>query len=224
MKKNKVKWLIGGGVFCMLATLISTWYAVAYNDSRLVVPMDFDTYTFQIKDLPMILSVTLDCAYAFILLFALLWGIFRNRNQVEQTNTTRKLNPKLGFLGLFGFLGFLGFPTFRMTGDISAFVFFAFFGFFGFYYEGKMSGTFMDERFRENASKAQLNALKITCGIIYIALILFAGSGGRLLGRMEYDMIGLMIVVSLAMALGTFLSEYLLYRYDHGDRLDGSEE
>ena len=103
MKKNKAKILIGCGIFCVLCILVSSWYAVKFNDSRLVVPMDFNSYTFQIKDLPMIISVSLICIYVFTLFITLIVSIGRNRQQIERTNTTRKLNPKLGFLGLLGF-------------------------------------------------------------------------------------------------------------------------
>jgi hypothetical protein len=58
---------------------------------------------------------------------------------------TRKANPKLGVLGPCGFLDLL------RHGRCFPFVFFLSFGFWGFFYEGKMSGIFMDERFRENA-------------------------------------------------------------------------
>ena len=51
MKKNKAKILIGCGIFCVLHILVSSWYAVKFNDSRLVVPMDFNSYTFQNKGL-----------------------------------------------------------------------------------------------------------------------------------------------------------------------------
>lgn len=97
MKKNKAKILIGCGIFCVLLILVSSWYAVKFNDSRLVVPMDFNSYTFQIKDLPMIISVSLICIYVFTLFIALIVSIGRNRQHIERTNTTRKLNPKLGF-------------------------------------------------------------------------------------------------------------------------------
>lgn len=214
-KKTKI---IIIGVFCVLFLLASVAYAVCFNDSRLVEPMDFDSYVFQIKDLPMILSVAVVNLYVFAIAGMMIVKILKERKC--PVKTTRKLNPKLGILGFLGFMGFLGFPAFREAGDVSAFVFFTFFGFFGFYYEGKMAGTFMDERFRENAARAQLMALKTTCGIIFFALILFAGSGGRLVGSLEYAMIGLIIIISLAMGLGTFLSEYLLYRYDHDDQLD----
>ena len=118
MKKNKAKNLIGCGIFCVLCILVSSWYAVKFNDSRLVVPMDFNSYTFQIKDLPMIISVSLICIYVFTLFITLIVSIGRNRQQIERTNTTRKLNPKLGFLGLLGFLGFAGFWTYSIDGSV----------------------------------------------------------------------------------------------------------
>ena len=55
MKKNNIKWMVGIGVASILALVISCWYSVTYNNSRLVVPTDFASYTFQIKDLPMII-------------------------------------------------------------------------------------------------------------------------------------------------------------------------
>ena len=113
--------------------------------------MDFGSYVFQVRDLPMIISVLLTCAYGLTLLGLLILKIIRNKGQAAEARFTRKLNPKLGLLGFLGFLGFGGFWTFSYDGSIFPFVFFLFFGFFGFYYEGKMSGTFMDERFRENA-------------------------------------------------------------------------
>ena len=222
MKKNKAKILTGCGIFCILLILVSSWYSVKFNDSRLVVPIDFNSYVFQVKDLPMIISVSLICIYVFALFITLIVSIRRNRQKTERTNTTRKLNPKLGFLGLLGFLGFAGFWTYSIDGSVSPFVFFLFFGFFGFYFEGKMSGTFMDERFRENAILAQLKAYKITFSIIIVALAVLCQ--GKLLGNFEYTLIAIIIVLSLALALGIFLSEYLLYRYDHGDQADESEE
>lgn len=40
----------------------------------------------------------------------------------------------------------------------------------------------------------------------------------------EYALIATIIILSLALGLGIFLSEYLLYRYDHDDQADESEE
>lgn len=212
MKTRKAKWLIGCGIFCVLLQLISVGYAVRFNDSRLVVPMDFNSYAFQIKDLPMLISVSLSCLYSLALFAMLVVSIGKNRKRLEKTNTTRALNPKLGWLGLLGFLGFAGFWTYSLDGSVFPFLFFLFFGFFGFYYEGKMSGTFMDERFRENAARAQLKAYKITYGIILFALIILCQ--GKLFGNLEYTLMAVMIMLSLALALGMFLCEYLLYRYD----------
>lgn len=222
MKKAKNKMMIRSGVFCILLALISSWYAVRFNDSRLVIPMDFDNYIFQIKDLPMILSISFICVYCVTLFVMLFLSSIKRQKQIEKTNTTRKLNPKLGLLGLLGFLGFAGFWTYSVNGSVFPFLFFLFFGFFGFYYEGKMSGTFMDERFRENAVHAQLKAYKIVFTIILIALLLLCQ--GRFFGNLEYTLIAAIIVLSIALALGIFLPMYLLYHYDNDEQADESEE
>ncbi len=61
----------------------------------------------------------------------------------------------------------------------------------------------MDERFRENAARAQLNTYKITFSITLIALIILCQ--GRLFGSLEYTLIATIIVLSLTLALGIFL-------------------
>ena len=85
-----------------------------------------------------------------------------------------------------------------------------------------MSGTFMDERFRENIARAKLKAYKIAFGVMLIALIILCQ--GKLFGNLEYTLIASIITLSLALALGIFLSEYLLYRYDHDDQAEEGEE
>ncbi len=220
--KQKTKLLIGWGILCAVLLLASSWYSVTFNDSRLVDPMDFQSYEFQIKDLPMILSVFLACIYGITLLITLAFIGCKQRRQIERTNRTRKLNSKLGFLGFFGFLGFGGFWTYSMDGSVFPFAFFLFFGFFGFYYEGKMSGTFMDERFRENAVRANLKASNIALSVIFLALLVLCQ--GKLFGSLDYILIAVIIALSLALALRMFLSEYLLYRYDHDDHAVESED
>ena len=142
------------------------------------------------------------------------------RNKIK-TNRTRKLNPKLGFLGFFGFLGFLDLPGSWMR--------FVFFGFFGFFYEGKMSDTLMDERFRENKNRAQLMALKTAFVVIIIALLFL--SSGEYFNIMSTEYLYRVgnSLMALSIALAMFLSEYLLYRYDHdeysGDKyIDNSDK
>ncbi len=80
----------------------------------------------------------------------------------------------------------------------------------------------MDERYRENLIRAQLTALKTA--FVIIGVTLFLVGSGRLLGNLEYTLIAMVILVSLAFALALFLSEYLLYRYDHDDLYSESEE
>lgn len=75
------------------------------------------------------------------------------------------------------------------------------------------SNTLMDERFRENARKAQFTALKISFSIVVAAFVILGQVA--IGGNLEYNLIAAMIVVFLALALLLFLSEYLLYRYDH---------
>ena len=73
MKKNQVKIWIGRGLFCVAAMLLSVWYAVALNGSRLVAPADAGNDSFTPKDLPMILSISLTCIYALALFLRLFW-------------------------------------------------------------------------------------------------------------------------------------------------------
>ena len=60
--------------------------------------------------------------------------------------------------------------------------------------------------------KAHLSASRTALIIIFLAT-LFLGRG-RLMGNLEYTLIAYVIIISLALALKIFLSEFLLYRYD----------
>lgn len=205
MKRNKMKAIVIPGIICMLILVVSIWYSIRYNESRLIVSTDLETYQFSPKDLPMICSVALTIGYVYYLLVSLGKTSRQQKKKILQTNRTRRLNPMLGFLGFFGFLGFIGGGWFR----------FVFFGFFGFFYEGKMSSTLMDERFRENKNKAQLMALKAAFAVIILAFIVILV--GESFMSMEYLLTVVYILMSLSIALAIFLSEYLLYRYDHDE-------
>lgn len=220
--KKRTKLTICLGVICALLVAISSWYTMAYNNSRFIAPMDLSEYVFRAQDLPMIISGVFFALYVVYLVVLLLRYIMTNRRRELTLQSTRIINPKLGFLGLLGFAGFLGFWTYSVDKTIFPFVFFLFFGFFGFFYEGKMSGIFMDERFRENAARARLNTYKITFSITLIALVILCQ--GRLFGSLEYTLIATIIVLSLTLALGIFLPEYLLYRYDHDDQTEEGGE
>lgn len=224
MKKFNAKLTAALGVIVVLLLGVSNWYAIHFNDWRLVAPTDFSTYEFRPQDLPMLISVGLFILYVLYLGVLLVGAVIAERQRQMSTKTTRKLNPRLGLLGFLGFFGFLGFWTYNTTHTVFPFVFFVFFGFFGFFYEGKMSGTLMDERFVENRVRAELTAHRVAMNIIFLSLILLNLNSGALFGRLEYTLIALTILISLAVALDVFLSEYLLYRYDRADQPDADGE
>ena len=80
----------------------------------------------------------------------------------------------------------------------------------------------MDERFRENISRAKLKAYRITFGVMLAALIILCQ--GKLFGNLEYTLIAAIIILSLGLGLGLFFSEYLLYRYDYDDQAEEGGE
>ena len=222
MNKKKFAALIIAGVVFLGLLLASSWYSVTYNDSRLVAPMNLSEYTFRVKDLPMICSISLFCLYIIYLSVLLIKAILKNKRSGSTEKYTRKINPKLGYLGFLGLTGLLGFWTYHLDKNFTPFVFFLFFGFFGFYYEGKMSGTLMDERYKENRLKATVKSYQISTVIIFLALIIFGQ--GRTMVSLDFTLIAFVVVVALALALQIFLSQYLLYRYDHSEPSEESEE
>ena len=140
----------------------------------------------------------------------------------RSAQTTRKLNPRLGWLGLLGFLGFLGIWSYRAEREVFPFLFFGFFGFFGFFFEGKMSNILMDERFLENRKNAQLLAYRT--GFSLTAMALIASSWGWLFPSNDGKLLFLTIALSLIYGLVVFLCEYLLYRFDHEEGVEGAYE
>ena len=208
MKKNKTKLLVILGAICILLVAVSSWYTITFNEARFIVPMDISTYTFRLKDLPMIISGILITFYVLYLVVLLIQVIAVNKRKGNNATITRNLNPKLGFLG------FLGFWTYNIDKTIFPFVFFVFFGFFGFFYEGKLSNTFMDERYQENKMHAHSVANKTALTIIFLVTLIL-GQG---------KLMAYIIMVSLAIALEVFLSEFLLYHYDHDDPIDEGED
>lgn len=215
MRKNKIKRIVGLGVASVLALILSVLFSIIYNESRLVAPMDFSTYVFRPKDLPMLCAVPLFCLYVWYLLALLIGFIYRQNRAPTRSNYTRRLNPKLGLLGFLGFFGFTGFATYHMDKTVFPFIFFLFFGFFGFFFEGKMSGLYMDERYLGNVQKAQLQAYRV--GFVLVFLLLLLLGLGAFKGNLEHALIFLVIGLSLSVALVLFLSEYLLYRLDQAD-------
>ena len=211
--KKRTKLTICLGVICALLVAISSWYTIAFNNSRFIVPMDLSEYVFRVQDLPMIISGILLALYIVYLVVLLLRVTLANKRKELTVKSTRAVNPKLGFLG---------FWTYSVDKTIFPFIFFMFFGFFGFFYEGKMSNTLIDERYKENKMKARSVANKTSLSIIFLAMLILGQ--GKLMGNLEYNLVAFVIVVAISIALETFLSEYLLYRYDNDEQFEESEE
>ena len=83
-----------------------------------------------------------------------------------------------------------------------------------------MSNTYRDERFRENALRAERDACRT--GVVILFLLLVIAGQGRVPPSLALP--ALLIGISLDLALTVFLSAYLLYRYDHDDALELEEE
>lgn len=223
MKKFNWKLTLILGVIVVLFLAAAGWHSVTFNDWRLVAPMEFEAYEFRSADLPMLAAIILVNLYVLYLAVLLIVTVIAGKRRLAEAKTTRKLNPKLGLLGFAGFFGCLGFWTYSAFHQVYPFIFFSFFGFFGFFYEGKMSGTLMDERFEENRIRAESAAHRVVQ--VMILLTLFLVSRGAILGDLEYTLIAVLIVLSLTFAADVFLSEYLLYRYDQGDQAElGGED
>ena len=103
--KKRTKLTICLGVICALLVAISSWYTIAFNNSRFIVPMDLSEYVFRVQDLPMIISGVLLTLYIVNIVVLFLESIKTNRRRELTLQSTRTINPKLGFLGLLGFAG-----------------------------------------------------------------------------------------------------------------------
>jgi len=221
MNNKNTKRLIWSGVICSLFVAVSSWYTTAFNDSRFIAPMELSEYVFRVQDLPMIISGVLLALYILYLFILLVGAIIKNKRKEAAAQSTRAVNPKLGFLGFAGFLGFSGFWTYNIDKTIFPFIFFMFFGYFGFFYEGKMSNTFIDERYKENKLKAHMTANKTALSVIFLAVLILGQ--GKLIKNLEYTLIALIIIIALSIALEMFLYEYLLYYYDHEEYEESGE-
>jgi len=138
---------------------------------------------------------------------------------LKPTHTSR-VRPALGILGLLGFLGLFGFMPMTYNGETATyptfFFGFGFFGWAGLYYQGKMSGTFIDERFKFNKTRALSLAYKSGFVLLFTACVLVktAINGGLL--SIDQTAIAILIAAArLSLALLLFLEPYLLYKYEN---------
>lgn len=201
--RARKKVLILLGVICVMLLIVSSYYTATFNDSRLLEPMDFSTYSFVPRDIPMIFSTALTIIYLIFLFISIADAIIGENKAVRTVNAVREVNPKRGYLGFLGFLGFWGF----WRSDI--FIMFVLFGFFGYFYEAKMSGILMDGEFYKKLRTAQLAAFKVTLAFTCFTLIIIT----RIPFLHMHIKAMIVVVIAVSLALVIFLDEYLLYRY-----------
>lgn len=214
MKKRKIfnKWT--GLVFFIALEFAAAGYDVLFNASRIVKPIDMDTFRFRGTDLPLTLATLLLVGDVIYVAVSTILNNFRtNRNPGnKKSGYTRKLSPLYGWFGFFGFFGFLGIPVYLAQRQVWPFFFFLFFGFFGFFYEAKLGETLMDECFKEEQRRAELASYK-TGFILFWFLSWAVAMVGKHLSTGAIALT-FSIVSPLILALVLFLNRYLLYKYD----------
>ena len=92
--KKRTKLTICLGVICALLVAISSWYTIAFNNSRFIVPMDLSEYVFRVQDLPMIISGVLLTLYIVNIVVLFLESIKTNRLEMSrnvQSGNTQNL-------------------------------------------------------------------------------------------------------------------------------------
>ncbi|MFV0518764.1 MAG: DUF3796 domain-containing protein [Lachnospirales bacterium] len=126
---------------------------------------------------------------------------------------TMTLNPKLGIMGFLGFIGFISFIPEINGQEKNTFLFFIFFGFFSFYYIGKMSNTFIDERFEKNKYRA--DAISLRVGFLSIIMVFILIMTVLKIKDSETILNILMATISFSFGIVIFLQSYLLYRFEN---------
>ncbi|MGX6977796.1 DUF3796 domain-containing protein [Vagococcus elongatus] len=121
----------------------------------------------------------------------------------------KRVNSWMSVFGLLGVLGFLGFimeePIFL--------TFFTFFGFFGFYWEGKLNKERIDERLKDNFSKAQRYGYRLGMTLIFLTIILCS----REFSNYKNTLMLQMTLISLVIAITLILVPMLTYHFDKGN-------
>lgn len=216
LPKKTIRRLILGAIVTIALLLLGVALSLSFNDGRWVYNMDLSTYSFQLKDLFMLVPGALLFCYAIYFLVAI-WShavklMFTKEPSEDGRSYSRTISPHFGWLGFFGFLGFGGFWTYAAFDKIFPFIFFVFFGFFGFFFEGKLSHTLEDELFQESRRRAELKAYRIGFALLFVVIWLMGM--GFLSRNVEWCAVFMLASMSLIYGLVLFLSNYLLYRYE----------
>ncbi len=214
-------------ILSFIFTIIGTIHSILLNESRLILPMDYQTYVFRWADLifgiPLLVFVLSVC-------FATIYYPIRLFNQDFNTGVLMKYTlgeytPNIGkyrWLGCLG--GLLGFipiisnisnPLNSLTGQFYnnsnyvMIVFFMFFAQFAYYYQNKFSNILIDERFLFNVAKAEAKAYRTSFFIIVVAfLLVFPRLDGTILN------IFLLSIIAISFATSQVLKAYYIYLYD----------
>lgn len=216
LPKKTIRRLIAGAIIVIVLLLLGVALSLSFNDGRWVYNMDLSTYSFQPKDLFMLVPGALLFCYAIYFLVAI-WShavklMFTKEPSEDGRHYSRTVSPKFGWCGFLGFLGFAGFWTYANSGEITPFIFFICFGCFGFFFEGKLSHTLEDELFQENRRRAELKAYRI--GFVLLFVVIWLMGMGFLSRNVEWCAVFMLASMSLIYGLVLFLSNYLLYRYE----------
>ncbi len=204
MLKHKLAFVI---IISGILSVFGSIYAVLFNESRLIVPTDLNTYQFKLQDLIFGLPVVI---FIFSVIIASVYypiKIFKNTTfkKYELGEYTDKTNINSCLWGIFGFI-----PLFFYTKySYEIVVFFAFFGFFSCYYKSKFNEILIDERFLFNQSKADAQAYRVAFTIIAVSFIL---SVPRISGVALNTF--LLSIIALSYAVAEILKSYYLYKYD----------
>lgn len=114
---------------------------------------------------------------------------------------------------MLGLLGFTGPILYIQSGNVTTLIFLAFFGFAGFYFEGKMSGTLKDERFKYNEQRSSAFAGKAnSLGMVFALIITVNYITPK---GLDVAFTFLIACLSLMWGIQIFLQLFLLYYYEN---------
>lgn len=209
-----------GNVISMsfIFSIIGTIHSLLFNESRLIIPTDTDTYEFRIADLilgiPLVVFILSICIasvyYPLLILNKSTFKKYELGMRVPKIHNKRWL---LGFAGLLGFIPFFVNYIFDLGNQYYIeVIFFAFFSQFSYCYQNKFSDVLVDERFLYNLAKAESKAYRTAYAMVIIALILSAP-------RMSGNVLNVFLLSTIALSYATaeILKSYYLYKYDMED-------
>lgn len=211
-------------ILSFIFTIIGTIHSVFFNESRLIVPTDLNTYVFRPEDLIFGVPLTI---FIFSVCFATIYYPIKLFKQDFNTGVLVKYRlgeytPKIGKYRWFGCVGgLLGFiplipdtslplsQQFYNESNYEMVFFFLFFAQFACYFQHKFSDILIDERFLFNVAKAEAKAYRTAFfTIVVVFLLAFPRLNGTALNTL------LLAVIALSFSASQVLKAYYLYLFD----------